>query len=348
MKVIREHLPLPGFEGNERFTLQNENGFSVSLMSFGATLLTISAADRAGNYQNILCCYENLSDFVTAEGYLNATVGPVAGRIAGASFQINGKDYTLEKNNKGNTLHSAGGGVSHLLWQTEEIFSDDHTAWVCLSIRLANQLGGFPGNRRIFAEFSIVDTTLTICYMLETDEETPANLTNHAYIDLSGRFDGSALRQKLQINAERVLLNDEENLPTRFANVTDTPYDLRKSLPIAAAAQRPGDVERLQRQRGFDNAYDLAGSPIPQIILSDAESGRTLEVSTDQHAVVLYAGGFMDSLPAFMGDLIPVQGAGICLETQDYPNAFALGLPLQTATPQTPCVQKTTYRFTVT
>lgn len=348
MKVLRENVPLPDAQDNERFTMDMENGFCVSVMSYGATLLTVHAADRQGVSENVVCCFENLADYTSAGGYLGASVGPVAGRIAHARFTLDGQEYHTDPNENGNTLHSGSGGISHRLWQAEEPICEQECITLRMYIDLPDGDGGFPGNRRITAEFLVEAHALTIRYITQSDAPTPANLTNHAYFDLSARFDGSALEQLVTIPAERVLVNGATNLPEQFLSVEKQPYDLRKPIRIRDAALRSGDKERLSRQRGFDNAFDLAGTSSPQVTLLDLDSGRKMTVETKQHAVVHYAGGFMSDLPTLHKGKIPVQGSGVCFETQDYPNAYALGLPIQTATPDAPCIQETKFTFTNT
>ena len=41
-------------------------------------------------------------------------------------------------------------------------------------------------------------------------------MSNHVYWDLSGRFDGTALRQALKIAADQVTINDENHLITKL------------------------------------------------------------------------------------------------------------------------------------
>lgn len=345
MELTIVNAPLDGYDENRIITADCENGFSVSLMTFGATLCAICVPDHSGNSANIICCFDNLSDFVTAGGSLNANVGPVAGRIADAAFVLNGTTYRTDPNENGSTLHSGNCNVAKRMWTLLPPEHDDCTATIRLTCSLADGEGGFPGNRTFTAAFRIAaQGTLSVTYTTETDAETPANLTNHAYFDLSARFDGSAHHQLLQIAADRLLVNDERNLPVSLIAAADTPYDFRAPISPAAAIARPGAEAALMRQRGIDNAYALSETT-PQITLYDPISRRRLQISTDQRAVVFYMGGFMEEMPPLTGGNPPVAGSGICLETQDFPNAYALGFPIQTAKPDCPRIQQTTYHF---
>ena len=42
------------------------------------------------------------------------TIGRVANRISNSQFSLNGKNYTLENNDNGNTLHSGSSGLGRV------------------------------------------------------------------------------------------------------------------------------------------------------------------------------------------------------------------------------------------
>ena len=66
----------------------------------------------------------------------------------------------------------------------------------------------------IEVDYTLTDNNqLNIKYKATTTEDTLLNLTNHAYFNLDG-ISGNTLDQKLQINAEKFLELDSENIPT--------------------------------------------------------------------------------------------------------------------------------------
>ena len=91
---------------NERygdyFEVTNKNGVTLLLSPFGARALEL-VLPLAEGPRNVLVGFD------TIEGhkgkYFNASIGPVAGRIAKAQFELEGKVYQTEANQKGNTLH---------------------------------------------------------------------------------------------------------------------------------------------------------------------------------------------------------------------------------------------------
>ncbi len=58
------------------------------------------------------------------------------------------------------------------------------------------------------------------------DEDTVANFTNHSYFNLDGHDSGSALDQKVWIDADTYTRADEISIPTgEFTPVKGTPMD---------------------------------------------------------------------------------------------------------------------------
>ncbi len=63
---------------------------------------------------------------------------------------------------------------------------------------------GYPGNLEVHARYELTDANeLKIDYSATSDQETPVNLTNHAYWNLEGEGASSEelLGHRLQINA---------------------------------------------------------------------------------------------------------------------------------------------------
>ena len=68
--------------------------------------------------------FDDFDSYVGNSPKHGASVGPVAGRIAGATFELNGKTYDLEVNNASNCNHSGSTGWDSSLFEVEEV--SDH------------------------------------------------------------------------------------------------------------------------------------------------------------------------------------------------------------------------------
>ena len=52
--------------------------------------------DKAGNFANVILGFDDFESYVGNSPKHGASVGPVAGRISGATFELNGKTMTLK------------------------------------------------------------------------------------------------------------------------------------------------------------------------------------------------------------------------------------------------------------
>ena len=91
------------------FTMRNEMGAQVQLLEYGAAIHQVLVPDRAGILENVTFGFESLVPELRALSCAGAICGPVANRITGSTFELNGVRYELEKNNGENHLH---GGIA--------------------------------------------------------------------------------------------------------------------------------------------------------------------------------------------------------------------------------------------
>jgi aldose 1-epimerase len=94
--------------------------------------------------------------------------------------------------------------------------------------------------------------------------------------------------------------------------------DAIAALPPAAGPDTPRGVDHNYIVRGWkpDGALRTAA------VLRDPQSGRSLEVLTDQPGVQVYMGNFLDgSLTGKAGAVYRMNG-GLCLETQVFPDSI--------------------------
>ena len=79
-------------------TIENEF-LRVEVLDYGATIRAIRTRDRAGNWTDVCLGYETPEEYARNDGYLGATVGRCANRIAAGRFSLNGEEYSLACNN---------------------------------------------------------------------------------------------------------------------------------------------------------------------------------------------------------------------------------------------------------
>src|SRR5208283_3447266 len=103
-------------EAVEVITLRNAKGAEARIITYGATLVSMSVPDRKGSMANVVLGFDNLADYETKSPYFGATVGRCANRIANARFDLDGKTYKLDANNGVNTLHGGLKGFDKRVW----------------------------------------------------------------------------------------------------------------------------------------------------------------------------------------------------------------------------------------
>ena len=90
--------------------MSNNNGVSVSFISFGGVITQILTPDAQGKQNNIVLGFDDLKGYEvtdTKEGiHFGGLIGRYANRIGNAKFSLDGKRIT-SKNNGPNSLHKA-------------------------------------------------------------------------------------------------------------------------------------------------------------------------------------------------------------------------------------------------
>lgn len=83
------------------YTMSNNNGVSVSFISFGGVITQILTPDAQGKQNNIVLGFDDLKGYEvtdTKEGiHFGGLIGRYANRIGNAKFSLDGKTYNLEK-----------------------------------------------------------------------------------------------------------------------------------------------------------------------------------------------------------------------------------------------------------
>jgi len=293
--------------------LENSAGASVTVLSYGAAIQSLRVPGRGGEAVDVVLGYDSAAEYASGTFYLGATVGRVANRIGGAAFSLNGRLWTLAKNDGENHLHGGVRGFDKRMWR----MSAREGEIVCSRLSPDGE-EGYPGALEVTVRFRLTeDNALHIVYDADTNADTPVNLTNHSYFNLDGG--GDVLQHRLRVFAERFCEGDAGCLPTgRLLEVEGTPFDFRREKAIGADIDC-GD-EQLRRAGGYDHNYCLSGRRAA--ILRSERSGIVMTVDTDMPGMQLYSGNFLTRQRGKGGAVFDRRGA-VCLETQLYPNAMA-------------------------
>ncbi|MBR3381790.1 MAG: galactose mutarotase [Clostridia bacterium] len=312
-----------------------ENGLlTVRVTDFGACVTDIIVPLPGGGSHNAVLGYPDASFYGRGSCFLGACVGRYAGRIGGAGFSLNGKTFSLAKNDGGNHLH---GEWSKRFWEAET--TADGVRFTLVS---PDGDEGFPGKVKASVLYELSGGALRLTYETETDAPTFVNLTNHSYFNLGGATE----KHLLTVHAERYAEVGPGLIPTgELPGVGGTTLDHRSARPVGEAISAP----ELTATRGLDHSFILEGKGLREAArLHSPETGLTLICRTTQPSVHVYTAGFLD------GDAVGISrtGAplarygGVCLETQHLPDSpNKPSFPTTLLKPGEPLREVTEFRF---
>ncbi len=307
-----------------RYTLKNSNGVTARLITLGATLTELHVPDRDGVFADVVLGFDNVEQYETQSPYFGCTTGRVANRIAGGTFELDGKTYTLATNNGPNHLHGGDKGLDKRIWSAREVDTPLGPA-VRFSYFSPDGEEGYPGNVEITVQYTLTDDNeLRIEYWAQTDAPTPLNLTNHSYFNLAGHYGSNILDHVLRLHADRYTPTDETLIPTgQIVPVKGTPVDFTTPTAIG---------ERIDQMKpttgnppgGYDLNYVLNTDDAPlrrAATLYEPTSGRIMQVLTNEPGIQFYSGNFLDGTLIGKDGVVYNKHAGLCLETQHFPDS---------------------------
>ncbi len=311
------------------YTLK-DGAIEARIITYGGIIQSLSLPDKGGKVADVVLGFDTLDEYVNGnKAYFGALIGRYGNRIAGGTFQLDGKTVSTPLNDGPdpahpvNTLHGGPKGFDKVAWSGKQIPHGVELTYVSLD---GDQ--GFPGKLTAVVRYTLVGKELKIEYSATTDKDTVVNLTNHSYFNLSGAGNGDILKNELKVNASRYTPVDGNLIPNgELAPVESTPFDFRK--PTAVGARINDDNDQLKKGHGYDHNFVLnsdarSSAQAPGAVaveVYDPSSGRVLEVITDQPGVQFYTGNFLDGSITGKGGKVYNRRSALCLETQHYPDS---------------------------
>ena len=99
------------------YTLRNDRGVEVSIMNYGAAIVSLKAPDRNGEFADVVLGFDTLAEYVANPRYFGGLVGRHANRIGLGRFSLNGTTYQLTQNDGVNHLHGGRKGFDKRVWR---------------------------------------------------------------------------------------------------------------------------------------------------------------------------------------------------------------------------------------
>jgi aldose 1-epimerase len=291
----------------KQFRLQNGNGIVATIITYGAIITAVQAADRKGMFTNVVLGASDLESYLKGFNASAAVIGRFANRIAKARFSLDGIEYKLAPNNGKNHLHGGPKNFSRVVWSASpRAQAYGPNPFVELTYVSKDGEEGYPGNLTVKVTYTLTENNeLRIDYEATTDKATPVNLTNHAYFNLAGG--GSALDHELWLAADRYTVANDELIPTgEIAPVKGTGLDFTTPTRLGARID-----EFKPKPGGYDHNFVLDGDGRRTVLaarLTEPKSGRVMEVRTTEPGVQLYTGNHL-------------KHGAVCLETQHFPDS---------------------------
>ncbi|KAJ3679651.1 hypothetical protein LUZ60_017662 [Juncus effusus] len=291
--------------------------FSLKVTNWGATITSVFVPDSKGNLADVVLGYDGIGPYINDTTYFGALVGRVANRIAGGRFSLDGKVCRTSVNSGKNTLHGGYRGFSQVIWTILEK-KGGNFPYITMYYNSFDGEEGFPGDLDVYVTYQISNPYELTVRMNATakSKPTPVNLAQHSYWNLAGHNSGTILSHLVQIFASEITPVDGDLIPTgTFESVAGTEFDFREPVEVGS---RIDEVSG-----GYDINYVL--DPVPGqmkkvAVVKDPNSGRVMELYSNQHGVQFYTGNFINNVRGKGGYIYPKHGA-LCLETQGFPDA---------------------------
>jgi aldose 1-epimerase len=303
------------------YTLTNSHGMEAAITNWGGILVSLKVPDRTGKLGDVVLGFDTLDPYLKEHPHFGALIGRYGNRIAKGHFALDGKEYTLAKNNGENHLHGGPGGFDRQVWTAKPATRKDGPA---LELTYVSKDGeeGYPGTLTATVVYTLTDANeLRIEYQAKTDKPTIVNLTNHSYFNLAGN--GDVLKHEVMLNADRFTPVDTGLIPTgELRPVQGTPFDFRKSTAIGARINAAD--EQIKFGGGYDHNWALNGAMGTLRVaarVTEPTSGRVMEVSTTEPGLQFYTGNFLDGTLTGKGGTKYAKRSGFCMETQHYPDS---------------------------
>jgi len=296
------------------YVLSEENGITVSIISYGATVRSIILPDG----KDIVLGFDKIADYERHDKYMGATIGRCANRIGNGRFILNGNEYKLAINNGPNHLHGGINGFDKKVWN-----GGVKNNSVELSICSKDGEEGYPGNLKVKAVYKLTESKLEIDYYAVSDSDTIVNITNHTYFNLNGHNGDNVENHVMKIFADEFNDIDGDGCSSgKISSVSNTCFDFREGKEIGKDIN--DDCEQIKFGAGFDHNFILKKEYSSMIKKAAMVKSNDVELTvyTDQNGIHFYSGNYLDGKVLGKEGTKYEKSSGFALETQNWPDSI--------------------------
>lgn len=311
-------------KATDLYTLTNAGGMEVCVTNFGGRIVSVMVPDRNGEMKDVVLGFDNIANYadkVNSPSDFGASIGRYANRIKNGVIVVDGETIQLPKNNFGHCLH---GGPDGWQYQVYDAVQPDGSS-VVMTMVSPDGDSAFPGNVIATVTMKLTDdNAIDIRYEAVTDRKTVVNMTNHSYFNLSGDPSRRVDNHILYINSDTYTPVDHTFMTTgEILPVEGTPMDFRTPVAIGDNI-RNFNFQQIMFGNGFDHNWCLNTNGDDTKVFAKVvcpSTGICLEVLTNEPGVQVYSGNFLDGTCVGKNGVTYEQHAGLCLETQKYPDS---------------------------
>lgn len=272
-------------------TLRNAHGVVVTLMDWGATLLSARIPMIDGSVREALLGCASPEQYTEQAAFLGASVGRYANRIANSRFTLDGQTIEVTPSQGEHQLHGGPQGFDKRRW----VIASQNPTEAVFTLTSPDGDQGFPGELQATATYRLTDDNrISIEYRAKVDKACPVNMTNHVYFNLDGE-QSDVRNHTLQLLADTYLPVDESGIPyDGLKEVTHTSFDFRQPKTVAQDFLSDDDQKKVN---GYDHAFLLQAqgdaSKVAAYVWSE-DKKLQMAVYTSAPAIQFYSGNFLD------------------------------------------------------
>lgn len=299
------------------YTLSNGD-VDIKVLNLGGAITGIFTKDKNGKKENIVVAYEDLETYIESPSYYGGIIGRTAGRINKGEVTLNGEKVIFNKNYEVCQCHGGNVGFNKKIWDAKTKIEKEKVSLI-LSYKSVDGEEGYPGNLDVSVIYSLnKENEFKIEFKGISDKDTLVNMTNHSYFNLSGDYKESVLDHKLMVTSNEILAIDNNSVPTgEVVNTFNTAFDFREEKRIGKDIDN--NEEQIKLGSGYDHTFLFNDKR--NIVYKDDESGREMQIETNNEGVVIYSMNFIDGKKVY-GNKDIKRRYGICFECQNPPIGY--------------------------